>query len=318
MFFDLDEDERALQEGIRDLLAGRVTMDVVRAAADTDGVDRLLWAELADAGVFALRLPEAEGGLGLGMTHATVVFEELGRCLVPGPLVATHAAARLIEGVATGDRIVTAVAGGSGVIAHLAAADDLVVTRPEVLRIARPDDVVGVAATRPLDPLTPVHHVPDLPTGQPLGEQAAAPAWQREAAVLTAAQLLGLALRATDMAVAYAKQREQFGKPIGAFQAVKHLCADMLTRAEVARAAVYSAAVHLDDPDLGGVDRAVDAAVVLAAEAAQRNGKACIQVHGGMGFTWEVDAHLVLKRAMALSASIGANDERLDALAATA
>jgi alkylation response protein AidB-like acyl-CoA dehydrogenase len=101
---------------------------------------------------------------------------------------------------------------------------------------------------------------------------------------------LGSAARTTEMAVAYAGEREQFGQPIGAFQAVGHLCAQMLVRTELARAAVYAAAVTADAGD-------VTAAKLLADEAAVRNARDCLQVHGGMGFTWEADVHLHLKRA---------------------
>ena len=116
--------------------------------------------------------------------------------------------------------------------------------------------------------------------------------------MLTAAALLGIAAKTTELAVAYASEREQFGKPIGSFQAVKHLCADMLTRAELARGAVYAAGVTLDGRGVDDPDRMVAAAKITAGDAAKANGKACIQVHGGMGFTWEVDAHLYLKRAI--------------------
>ena len=97
----------------------------------------------------------------------------------------------------------------------------------------------------------------------------------------------------------------QFGKPIGSFQAVKHLCADMLVRAETARAAVHAAAVTVDQPDVGDAEVAAAGAGLLAAEAALGNGKACIQVHGGMGFTWDVPAHLYLMRARVLAESLG-------------
>jgi alkylation response protein AidB-like acyl-CoA dehydrogenase len=113
---------------------------------------------------------------------------------------------------------------------------------------------------------------------------------RREAALLTAAQQLGSAARTVEMAVEYAGRREQFGAPIGSFQAVKHLCAQMLVRAEVARSAVYAASVTERDLE-------VSAAKLLADEAAVRNARDCLQVHGGMGFTWEADVHLHLKRA---------------------
>ncbi|WP_281181501.1 acyl-CoA dehydrogenase family protein, partial [Streptomyces aurantiacus] len=110
------------------------------------------------------------------------------------------------------------------------------------------------------------------------------------AALLTAAEQLGSAARTCDLAVQHARTREQFGQPIGAFQAVKHLCSEMLVRVEVARAAVYAAAVTADPLDIA-------AARLLADEAAQLGARDCLQVHGGMGFTWESDVHLHLKRA---------------------
>ena len=142
------------------------------------------------------------------------------------------------------------------------------------------------------------------------------PAIRLEASALTAALLVGIATAETDLAVAYAKERRQFGRPIGSFQAVKHICADMLTRAEVARAAVYAAGVHLDGHGDGDTARAVTGAMLLASEAAFANGKACVQVHGGMGFTWEIDAHLYLKRAAALIALHGGADTYAEEMAA--
>jgi alkylation response protein AidB-like acyl-CoA dehydrogenase len=118
------------------------------------------------------------------------------------------------------------------------------------------------------------------------------------------------------MAVAYAKERQQFDRPVGSFQAVKHILADMLVRAEVARAAVYAAGAHLDDPGVGDVLRAVTGAKLMAGDAALANGKACIQVHGGMGFTWEVDAHLYLKRARVLDTVFGSTQAQAEVMAA--
>jgi alkylation response protein AidB-like acyl-CoA dehydrogenase len=135
--------------------------------------------------------------------------------------------------------------------------------------------------------------------------------------VLTAALLLGIAEAVTDAGVAYAKERVQFDKPIGAFQAVKHLLADMLVRVEVARAAVYAAGVTIDDPEVGDAARAAAGAKILAGEAALANAKSNVQVHGGMGFTWEVDAQLYLKRAWVLETVFGSGDAHAEALAAT-
>jgi alkylation response protein AidB-like acyl-CoA dehydrogenase len=139
--------------------------------------------------------------------------------------------------------------------------------------------------------------------------------------VLTAAFSLGMAQRLTESSVAYAKERKQFDRPIGSFQAIKHVLADMAVRVEIARAAVYAAGAYLDAPDLesgepGGLARAVSVAKVMAGEAAVRNGKDAVQVHGGMGFTWEVDVHLYLKRAWVLETHFGSVDAHCDALVA--
>jgi alkylation response protein AidB-like acyl-CoA dehydrogenase len=120
------------------------------------------------------------------------------------------------------------------------------------------------------------------------------------------------------MAVDYAKERVQFDRPIAGFQAIKHLCADMLVRTEVARAAVYAAGAHLDDVDLASyadLDRGISGAKVMAGEAAVANGKAATQVFGGMGFTWEVDVHLYLKRAWVLDSHFGSADMHADVVA---
>ena len=109
----------------------------------------------------------------------------------------------------------------------------------------------------------------------------------------------------------------QFDRPIGSFQAIKHILADMLTRTEVARAAVYAAGAHLDAPAVAGLDRSVAAAKIVAGEAAVANGKAATQVHGGMGYTWEVDVHLFLKRAWLAETQFGSADTHADRLAAT-
>ncbi|MFF0432917.1 acyl-CoA dehydrogenase family protein [Streptomyces sp. NPDC004327] len=267
MDFRLDEDQRALRRGVRELLAARFGHEALRAAVDAGGVlDRALWRELGAAGFFALRLPEADGGAGLGLPEAVLVFEEAGRALLPGPLVATHLAAGRVPGAAEGE-VVVARADGE-LVEWLDAAD-------EVLGAAQ-----GAVPIRSVDPLTPLHRLPGGAPG-PLAQ---------EASLLTAAEQLGSAARTTELAVAHARVREQFGQPIGAFQAVKQLCAQMLVRTEVARAAVYAAAVTADPVEIAG-------ARLLADEAAAGCARDCLQVHGGMGFTWEADVHLHLKRA---------------------
>ncbi|MFD4412279.1 acyl-CoA dehydrogenase family protein [Streptomyces sp. NPDC058476] len=272
MDFQLTDDQRALQAGVRELLTARFGRDRLRAAVHggPPDLDRALWRELGEAGFFALRLPEPDGGVGLGLPETVLVFEEAGRVLLPGPLIATHLAAGAVEGAATGEAVVTAVDGAGGLVEWLDHAD--------VVR----GDAAGAEPLRSVDPLTPVHRVP-APSAQAAGDVLLT-------SLLTAAEQLGTAARTCELAVQHARTREQFGQPIGAFQAVKHLCARMLVRVEVARAAVYAAAVTADPTD-------VAAARLLADEAAVRGARDCLQVHGGMGFTWESDVHLYLKRA---------------------
>ena len=312
MNFDLDSEERALQAAIRDLCRGVFPMKTVRGLESSGGVSAETWQALVDAGVFSLRLPESEGGAGLGMTAAVIVFEELGRALVPGPLVGTHLAKTLGIG---GERV-TFAHREDLMISHLDSSDAVAMIDAEGIWLISQNAIAGEQVALPLDPLTPVSRVSSLPQGERVVEGADVSAVQLEASALTAALLVGIATAETDLAVAYAKERQQFGRPIGSFQAVKHICADMLTRAEVARAAVYAAGVHVDGNGDGDTARAVTGAMLLASEAAFANGKACVQVHGGMGFTWEIDAHLYLKRATALIALSGGADECAEAMAA--
>ncbi|WP_137234819.1 acyl-CoA dehydrogenase family protein [Streptomyces sp. BPSDS2] len=313
MDFQLSDDQRALRSGMRDLLGAVFDRDRLRAAVDRGGaLDRRLWRELGAAGCFALRLPEETGGVGLGLPEAVLLFEEAGRALLPGPLVATHLAAGLVKGAAEGEAVVTAVDGRLPV-AHLAAADAVLVGAEALTGEALRDFVAAARPVRSTDPLTPLHRAPADAERAPAATErtpAYAGRLRYEAALLTAAEQLGSAARTTEAAVQHAGDREQFGSPIGSFQAVKHLCADMLARTEPARAAVYAAAVTGDPVEIA-------AAKLLADEAAVRNARDCLQIHGGMGFTWEADVHLHLKRAWLRAASwlTGARAEELLAAA---
>ncbi|GHD91514.1 acyl-CoA dehydrogenase family protein [Streptomyces naganishii] len=281
------DDQRALRDSLRRLLARRFGAVALRAAVAGPGLDRALWRELGAAGFFALRLPEADGGVGLGLPEAVLAFEEAGRALLPGPLAATCLAAGTVSGAATGETVVTAVDGG-GLVEWLDASDTVL------------GDASGAVPLRSVDPLTPLHRVPaPASVGPP----------DPVAVLLTAAEQLGTAARVCELAVQHARARKQFGQPIGAFQAVKHLCADMLVRTETARAAVYAAAVTAGPADIA-------AARLLADEAAGRGSRDCLQVHGGMGFTWESEVHLHLKRAWVRSHRAGGVTESEELLAA--
>jgi alkylation response protein AidB-like acyl-CoA dehydrogenase len=315
MHFELTDDQVALQEAMRNFCAGRFDIGAVRAFEN--GFDRNAWRALADMGVFALRLPESDGGVELGWADAVLVFEELGRALVPGPLVWTHLAAGLVDGAASGDVVVGGVdRDDAGLLEHADALDQILVVDDKGVWIVPSGEVEVEPVENPLDPLTPIGQVVgELPTGEQLLDADGAHQLWLHGAALVSGLLLGVSEAATDLAVAYAKERTQFDKPIGAFQAIKHLLADMFTRTEVARGAVYAAGVTLDDPGVGSVERAVAAAKLSAADAGVGNGKSCIQVHGGMGYTWEVDAHLYFKRAYALEPSFGSREVCADVMA---
>ena len=317
MNFDLGDDERALQQGIRDVCKRLFPIERVRGLEEAGGIDRGLWHELGQAGVFSLRMPEPEGGVGLGMTEAALVFEELGRAIVPGPVITTHLAAQLIEGAGNGARVVGLVERDRTppVVGQLPALDTLVVSDAKGLWLVDPQHLAAIPAAQPLDPLTPIYLIEHLPKGEKVAGPKEVARWKREGAVLSAAMMVGIASACTESAVAYAKERKQFGRPIGSFQAVKHLCADMLVREEVARVGTYAAAVLCDGGGTGDVERVVAGARLLAADAALANGKASIQVHGGMGYTWEVDAHLYLKRAVLMGTRFGKSDELAEAVA---
>jgi alkylation response protein AidB-like acyl-CoA dehydrogenase len=165
-------------------------------------------------------------------------------------------------------------------------------------------DAAPAAAVDPDRPLWRLEGAPPVGERSPEARRVAA-----DSTLLTAALQAGLAARAVTEAVAYARTREQFGQAIGAFQAVQHLCADMLARAELARVAVYAAAVSGDESEIAG-------AKLLADDAAVRGARDCLQIHGGMGFTWEERVHRLLKRAWAWEQAGADREHCLDVVAA--
>lgn len=319
MDFWLSDDERDLQEGMRSFLQGRFPIDVVRELEEqpTGVIDRSRWRELAGTGVFSVVND-------LGMRAAVLIFEELGRALVPGPLAVTALTEQWVPGAADGTSIVAALEADDDpvVVEHPAQVDVLVLATHDMLSLLQPGDLTMHVVAQPLDTLTPVAVVAGpLPAAIAVANAAEAQRFLRAAVVLTAAQQLGVALGALELATEYAKQREQFGRPIGSFQAVKHMLADMLVKAEVARAAVYAAACAVDGAGTEAtVTEAMTAASVaklMAGEAALFCGKTGIQVHGGMGFTWEVHAQRYWKRAVALDNAFGIADHHAALIAAT-
>jgi alkylation response protein AidB-like acyl-CoA dehydrogenase len=310
-----------------------------------DGFDTTLWAAMAEQGWLAIERPESEGGLGLGMVEVAVLCEQLGRHLAPAPFIGTllalGALADAAEDVALPDDVrefargwSDRLAAGQAVGCGAWSPDPATVTdatghgrcllsaRPEPVVYASVSDVAVVAAGDGV-------YAIELPAGdRPLPEPAMdrtrllswlrldrMPAWKiggpaaadrllDRAATSLSAELLGTATRALEMSIEYAKDRVQFGKPIGSFQAVKHRLADALVDVEGMRSNVYYAAWNLaeQEPD---ASLAASAAKAWCSEASRRVMATGLQVHGGIGFTWEHDLHLFVKRAQLDESSFG-------------
>ncbi len=313
-----NEDQLALLEMIDGFASDRFPIEVVRSFGESSGFDRERWSELAALGTFGIAVSEAKGGVGLGFIDAVLVHEALGRALVPGPLVAATLAAGVVDGVIDGSVIpciVDVPRDGPILIEHFRDSDVLIMISDDGVQQVSTNDVVGTDVLHPTDPTTPVSVVITLPRGTSIGGAETAKAWRQRGSLLASAQLAGNSAGSTSLAVEYAKEREQFGRPIGSFQGLKHLLADSWIRTEIARSSVWAAGVTVDEPEVGSVDRAIAGARLTAARAATENAKTCVQVHGGMGFTWEVDAHLFLKRAWVLETQFGSVDEAAETVA---
>ena len=274
-----------------------------------------------------LHVAEANGGAGYGFVEQAVVLEELGRAAAPGPYVPTVLAAAVLEaaGGPAAEKLLPQLVSGelTGAVAlgldepilGGALADVIVLSDASGAWYALDASTLSVHACKSVDPTRRVARVDlgaaELPADRRLeidGERVV-----ELAAVLLAAEAVGVAQWCVDTASEYAKVRVQFGRPIGQFQGVKHRCADMLARTELARAAVWDAARAVREVD-NGARVAIAAAAALAFEAAFLNGKDCVQTLGGIGFTWEHDAHVYLRRAMTLHELAGAPDTwRIDA-----
>jgi alkylation response protein AidB-like acyl-CoA dehydrogenase len=308
----LSEDQRSIVSSVAEVLDDLMSVERVREilAGDRSSLTAL-WRSAAELGWFGIGLAEEHGGTGFELVDEALLFVELGRRVTPGPFLATTLAAR-----------VAALGGASGAAAKLLSGEveaGIAVPRSDgsfalhdavgaayVLTLdetgARLFDAAEVVDRKPwpgLDPLVPRE------TAAALSGEAVAfvPAEQESiegrGSVLVSAQLAGIAAAARDMSVGYAKTREQFGSPIGAFQAVKHRCADMAVGAALADAQLTFAALSLSEsaPDAAFQ---VSAARVVAERAAMDNARETIQIYGGIGVTWECDAHLYLKRVHAL------------------
>jgi alkylation response protein AidB-like acyl-CoA dehydrogenase len=306
MDFRFDEDQLAMRDAVRSSCDDH--FDLARVS-EREGapLDEATWAALVELGIIGMLAP----GSGLGPVEATVVLEELGAHLAGGPVLWSVLAAPFVPGVAEGDVRVTGIdlsaadAAGPVVVENGPEADLLLVLRGDRAELVRLADVAGATPGTSIDPLTPTTILPALPAGEVVLEGAAVEQLRRDGRILTAAFLVGAAQAALGVAKDYALGRQQFGVPIGSFQAVKHLLADMYVCVEMARASTYAAAALAAGLGEGDADLAARSAKHLAGEACHANGRVAVQVLGGMGFTWDMLPHYFLKRALVLDQSFG-------------
>ena len=331
----INDEHVELQDVARRFLASQ-GKSLAREATD-GSVDRIdgLWSGMVAQGWPGLHVAEENGGQGFGLAELAVVLAELGRVAAPGPLAASGVVSALLECVGSADQKrthLTALADGSRTAAIALDGEVTLANRdgnriitgrlPGVIGAVAAqmvadvdgDDVVIAELSAPGSTCTPVDAIDrtlgitavDL-DGLAIGEQdvvaGAAGLLRALARSAFAADAQGIAQATLEAAVDYAETREQFGRPIGAFQAVKHHCADMAVKAELATAAVWDASrCAPDSPDFQYV---AAAAAATAFDAAIHNAQLNIQIHGGMGFTWEHDAHISLRRAIALAQLVG-------------
>lgn len=311
-------EQELFRRSVRDLVSDRVSPERLAEVADgPDGWDPALWKEAAGLGLAAVSVPEDLGGAGLGFVEEAIVAEELGRGVAPVPWLGTVILAQpllaadpeLLRAVASGDRVATVVGLGGGLhgdgssitgradhVVDLGAADLLVAVTPDGVFAVDRDD-------------TDWHVLPTIDGTRRLGRVALEGAPSRRvgpggggagvrtrALAAVAAEAVGVGSRAIEIAVAYAKERQQFGRAIGTYQAISHQLADAYMDTENARSLAMWAAGAVDggDEDAG---IAAATAKAFAAEAAVRGCERAIQVHGGIGFTWEHVLHRYYKRA---------------------
>jgi alkylation response protein AidB-like acyl-CoA dehydrogenase len=344
MNFELTDDQQAIKRTAKEFLAARYKPETVRGLAESsNGAAQEQWRELADLGWPGVIVPESDGGLGLGAVELVVIQEEMGYALAPSPLFSTLAAALLLIAAGTDSqrerwlgRLASGEARGSVAVwdasagwapdhSEIELADGtLTATKVAVSDAAGSDllivagadgrhylveagaDGVEISSERPLDPTRKLFTVElRQAPAEPLAHEPERVA-HAYATIVTAlaAENVGVAQRAMEMAVTYAKDRKQFDRPIGSYQAVSHRCAQMLLEVEGARSLSYWAAWALDhEPETAA--RAASMAKAYASDAGFRVAASALQVHGGIGFTWEHDLHFFLKRAKANAHAFG-------------
>jgi alkylation response protein AidB-like acyl-CoA dehydrogenase len=321
MDFTFSEDQLLFQESVRDFLVNEVTPEKIRATWEVDsGRDPVLWQQIAEMGLSGICVPEELGGLGMNELDFVLLAQECGYVALPEPLVHTalvavpmlkelggNLAAQWLPKIATGEAKVVVGLEQNLLVEDAHTADLLILQMGTDLFSVTPDQVT-LRHNESIDPSRKLYAVELNDSVEPIarGDKAAAliDAALNRGALGCAAQALGLAQRMIDLTVAYTSERQQFGKPIGTFQAVKHAMANIAVRLEYAKAPVHKAAYAISQ----GQDAAslnVSHAKVMACEAANLAAKNTIQAHGAMGYTWEVDLHIFMKKAWALANTWG-------------
>ncbi|HTQ62749.1 MAG TPA: acyl-CoA dehydrogenase family protein [Candidatus Solibacter sp.] len=343
MEFGLNESQQILKESARKFFAGECPTAEVRRLMDTPtAYDTSLWAKLAEQAYTGIIFPEQYGGVGLGIVELILLMEEAGRALLPGPFFSTVALAgsvllavgnsdqkrKYLSAICRGEaRATLALLEASGswdpadvqltvangklngeklFVPDAAVADwIIVVARNGVFLVDSKVSGVRIAPMLCMDLTRKLYSVRfDEVPAEKLAETSELSKALDVAAAALSAEMVGGMQRTLDLTVEYAKTRKQFGKPIGMFQAVQHQCADMYLETESARSAAYYAAWALEEnsPDAAS---AASIAKIYASDASRTVGNRGIQVHGGMGFTWENDLHLYYRRAKASETALG-------------
>ena len=321
MDFTFSEEQLLFQDSVRDFLVNEVTPERIRRGWETDsGREEKLWSQLTELGLVGMTVPEQHGGLGLSEVDFVLLAQECGYVALPEPLVHTALVAvptlqqlggeladHWLPKIAAGEARVMVGLEQNVLVEDAHVADLLLLEKSGNLYALAPDQVV-LRHNESVDPSRRLFHVEIPADATPIATGSVAADLLASAldrgAVGSAAQALGLAQRMVDMSVSYSADRHQFGKPIGSFQAVKHHMANVAVRLEYARAPVHRAAYALAHQQ-ECASRAVSHAKLAACEAANLAAKNSIQVHGAMGYTWEVDLHIFMKKAWALANTWG-------------
>jgi alkylation response protein AidB-like acyl-CoA dehydrogenase len=319
MDFGYTEDQREIQRTARELLTDRASPERVREHAEAGRTDGELWRELCELGWPGIAVAAEHGGQGLGPVELSILCEELGRAVAPVPFLPSVLTATMLEWAGSSrqrERWLPGLASGETTGA-LGLADDglaelvigaanaqviVLVREDQTARLLTPEDAeVGLLAS--IDPTRTSALVKAFEdAGEALGGDVSAGV--DRALVAVSSELVGVCARALEMTVAYVKERRQFGVPVGAYQAVSHRCAQMLLETEKARSATAFAA-WAADADPARLAEAAAMAKAAASDAGIEVTGGAIQLHGGIGFTWEADVHWLYKRAQLDAALLG-------------